>query len=150
VNDLVARLDISQPGVSKHLKVLRKSGLVAVRRDGRRRWYGLRALPLAEVDMWLEPYRQSWPAASTHSTDTWRRIRNDRSPGEQRRPSYWDRCFVRLEALLRGEPMSEKESLERWSEVHERYAAEFGVDPRAGAAGPGRPRESALSGLRRR
>ena len=60
VNDLVARLDISQPGVSKHLKVLRKSGLVAVRRDGRRRWYGLQALPLAEVDMWLEPYRQYW------------------------------------------------------------------------------------------
>jgi len=60
VNDLVARLDISQPGVSKHLKVLRKSGLVAVRRDGRRRWYGLRALPLAEVDMWLEPYREYW------------------------------------------------------------------------------------------
>ena len=60
VNDLVARLDISQPGVSKHLKVLSKSGLVTVRRDGRRRWYGLRALPLAEVDMWLEPYREYW------------------------------------------------------------------------------------------
>ena len=60
VNDLVARLDISQPGVSKHLKILRKSGLVAVRRDGRRRWYALRALPLAEVDLWLEPYREYW------------------------------------------------------------------------------------------
>jgi DNA-binding transcriptional ArsR family regulator len=60
VNDLVARLDISQPGVSKHLKVLRESGLVAVRRDGRRRWYELRALPLAEVDVWLEPYREYW------------------------------------------------------------------------------------------
>jgi DNA-binding transcriptional ArsR family regulator len=60
VNDLVARLDISQPGVSKHLKILRKSGLVSVRRDGRRRWYGLRALPLAEVDLWLEPYREYW------------------------------------------------------------------------------------------
>jgi hypothetical protein len=47
----------------------------------------------------------------------------------------WDRCFVRLEGLLRGEPMSDKESLEGWSEVHERYAAEFGVDPRSG----GRP-----------
>jgi DNA-binding transcriptional ArsR family regulator len=60
VNDLVARLDISQPGVSKHLKILRKSGLVSVRRDGRRRWYALRALPLAEVDLWLEPYREYW------------------------------------------------------------------------------------------
>jgi uncharacterized protein YndB with AHSA1/START domain len=44
----------------------------------------------------------------------------------------WDRCFARLEALLRGEPMSEKESLEGWSELHERYAAEFGVDPALG------------------
>ena len=60
VNDLVARLDISQPGVSKHLKILRKGGLVSVRRDGRRRWYALRALPLAEVDLWLEPYREYW------------------------------------------------------------------------------------------
>ena len=60
VNDLVARLGISQPGVSKHLKVLRESGLVEVRPDGRRRWYGLRAQPLAEVDLWLEPYREYW------------------------------------------------------------------------------------------
>jgi DNA-binding transcriptional ArsR family regulator len=60
VNDLVARLKISQPGVSKHLKVLRESGLVEVRPQGRLRWYGLRAQPLAEVDMWLEPYRRYW------------------------------------------------------------------------------------------
>jgi uncharacterized protein YndB with AHSA1/START domain len=44
----------------------------------------------------------------------------------------WDRCFARLEALLQGEPMSEKQSLGGWSEVHERYAAEFGVDPALG------------------
>jgi DNA-binding transcriptional ArsR family regulator len=60
VNDLVARLKISQPGVSKHLKVLRESGLVEVRPQGRLRWYGLRAQPLAEVDVWLEPYRRYW------------------------------------------------------------------------------------------
>lgn len=60
VNDLVTRLNISQPGVSKHLKVLRENGLVAVRPDGRQRWYGLRAQPLAEVDAWLEPYREYW------------------------------------------------------------------------------------------
>jgi DNA-binding transcriptional ArsR family regulator len=62
VNDLVARLDLSQPGVSKHLKVLREAGLVDVRPDGKRRWYGLRAEPLAEVDAWLEPYRAHWSA----------------------------------------------------------------------------------------
>ena len=60
VNDLVARLKISQPGVSKHLRVLRDAGLVDVRPEGRRRWYGLRAQPLAEVDEWLEPYREYW------------------------------------------------------------------------------------------
>ena len=55
-----ARLDLSQPGVSKHLKVLRESGLVEVRPEGRQRWYGLRAQPLAEVDQWLQPYREYW------------------------------------------------------------------------------------------
>jgi DNA-binding transcriptional ArsR family regulator len=60
VNDLVGRLRISQPGVSKHLRVLREAGLVDVRAEGRCRWYGLRAQPLAEVDEWLEPYRVFW------------------------------------------------------------------------------------------
>jgi DNA-binding transcriptional ArsR family regulator len=60
VGDLVARLALSQPGVSKHLKVLREAGLVEVRPEGRQRWYGLRAEPLAEVDRWLEPYRVHW------------------------------------------------------------------------------------------
>ncbi|MBI5105634.1 MAG: winged helix-turn-helix transcriptional regulator [Solirubrobacterales bacterium] len=62
VTDLVDRLDLSQPGVSKHLKVLREAGLVTVRPEGKRRWYGLRAAPLEEVDAWLEPYRAHWSA----------------------------------------------------------------------------------------
>jgi DNA-binding transcriptional ArsR family regulator len=60
VSELVARLKLSQPGVSKHLRVLREAGLVDVRADGRRRWYGLRPEPLEEVDKWLEPYREFW------------------------------------------------------------------------------------------
>jgi DNA-binding transcriptional ArsR family regulator len=60
VTELVARLNLSQPGVSKHLRVLREAGLVQVRPEGRRRWYGLRAQPLAEVDQWLAPYRAHW------------------------------------------------------------------------------------------
>ena len=60
VADLVSRLKLSQPGVSKHLKVLREAGLVEARPEGRQRWYGLRAQPLAEVDQWLEPYRAHW------------------------------------------------------------------------------------------
>ena len=65
VNDLVARVKISQPGVSKHLRVLREAGLVKVRVEGRRRWYGLRPQPLAEVDEWLEPYREYWAGRLT-------------------------------------------------------------------------------------
>lgn len=60
VGELVGTLELSQPGVSKHLKVLREAGLVAVRVDGRQRLYGLRAEPLAEVDGWLQPYRAFW------------------------------------------------------------------------------------------
>jgi DNA-binding transcriptional ArsR family regulator len=60
VGELVEHLKLSQPGVSKHLRVLREAGLVRVRRDGKRRWYGLRAEPLAELDAWLAPYRQFW------------------------------------------------------------------------------------------
>jgi DNA-binding transcriptional ArsR family regulator len=60
VGDLVKRLDLSQPGVSKHLKVLREAGLVVARADGKHRLYALRPEPLAEVDQWLEPYRIYW------------------------------------------------------------------------------------------
>jgi DNA-binding transcriptional ArsR family regulator len=62
VGDLVARLKLSQPGVSKHLRVLREAGLVEVRPEGRRRWYALRAEPLADVARWLDPYRAYWSA----------------------------------------------------------------------------------------
>jgi DNA-binding transcriptional ArsR family regulator len=60
VGELVDRLALSQPGVSKHLKVLRGAGLVTVRADGKRRLYALRAEPLAEVDAWLARYRAFW------------------------------------------------------------------------------------------
>jgi DNA-binding transcriptional ArsR family regulator len=60
VGELVGRIGLSQPGVSKHLKVLRDAGLVDVRPDGKQRWYGLRAQPLAELDEWLLPYREYW------------------------------------------------------------------------------------------
>jgi DNA-binding transcriptional ArsR family regulator len=60
VGELVRRLKLSQPAVSKHLRVLREAGLVQVRREAQRRCYGLRAAPLEEVDAWLEPYRELW------------------------------------------------------------------------------------------
>jgi DNA-binding transcriptional ArsR family regulator len=60
VGDLVDHLAISQPAVSKHLRVLRDAGLVDVRADAQRRLYRLRPEPLAEVDAWLAPYRRLW------------------------------------------------------------------------------------------
>jgi DNA-binding transcriptional ArsR family regulator len=57
---LVEALAISQPGVSKHLKLLREAGLVSVRADGQRRLYRLEAAKLAEVALWLAPYRRAW------------------------------------------------------------------------------------------
>lgn len=60
VADLVAHLGLSQPGVSKHLKVLREAGLVVARTQGKQRMYALRAEPLVEVVQWLEPYRMLW------------------------------------------------------------------------------------------
>ncbi|QBD75276.1 ArsR family transcriptional regulator [Ktedonosporobacter rubrisoli] len=60
VGEMVVLLSVSQPGISKHLRVLREVGLVRVRQDAQRRWYELHPEPLAEVDAWLEPYRKLW------------------------------------------------------------------------------------------
>jgi DNA-binding transcriptional ArsR family regulator len=60
VGEIVEALGLSQPGVSKHLRVLREGGFVDVRQDAQRRFYELRPGPLAEVDAWLEPYRRLW------------------------------------------------------------------------------------------
>lgn len=60
VGELVAVLPVSQPAVSKHLRVLRDVGLVEVRVDAQRRIYGVRPDPLRELDRWLEPYRRMW------------------------------------------------------------------------------------------
>jgi len=58
--ELAQALPISQPGVSRHLRVLREAGLVDVRQDAQRRIYSLRPQALVEVDEWLEGYRALW------------------------------------------------------------------------------------------
>jgi DNA-binding transcriptional ArsR family regulator len=60
VGELVVDLKLSQPGVSKHLRVLRDAGLVTARADAQRRLYRVRPEPLAEIDEWLAPYRRMW------------------------------------------------------------------------------------------
>jgi len=60
VGVLVKELGMTQPAVSRHLRVLREAGLVDARVDAQRRIYRLRADSLRELDAWLEPYRLLW------------------------------------------------------------------------------------------
>jgi DNA-binding transcriptional ArsR family regulator len=63
VGELVERLELSQPAVSKHLRILREAGLVEVRVDAQRRLYRVRPEPLRAIDDWLRPYRRLWAAS---------------------------------------------------------------------------------------
>lgn len=54
------QLDLSQPAVSKHLRVLKEAGMVEARADAQRRLYRIRPEPLAELDDWLATYRRLW------------------------------------------------------------------------------------------
>ena len=60
VGELVDALGISQPGVSKQLRLLREAGLVNVQKEAQLRWYHLNPDPLKELDTWLEAYRSLW------------------------------------------------------------------------------------------
>jgi DNA-binding transcriptional ArsR family regulator len=60
VGDLVELIGVSQPGVSRHLRILREAGLVDVRNDAQRRLYRARPESLVELDAWLAPYRRYW------------------------------------------------------------------------------------------
>ena|SRR5205823_1736221 len=62
VGELVEQLDLSQPAVSKHLRILRRAGLVEVRSEAQRRLYSVRPEPLQEIHEWLLPYRRMWAA----------------------------------------------------------------------------------------
>jgi DNA-binding transcriptional ArsR family regulator len=60
VGQLVEKLEMSQPAVSKHLKVLREAGFVASRTAAQQRIYSLEAGPFRALDAWLAPYRRLW------------------------------------------------------------------------------------------
>src|ERR1700691_3713339 len=60
VSDLVDHLNLSQPAVSKHLRVMKNAGLVEVRPDAQQRFYRICPEPLEQLDEWLEPYRKFW------------------------------------------------------------------------------------------
>jgi DNA-binding transcriptional ArsR family regulator len=63
VGELVSRLSLTQPAVSKHLRILREAGMVEVRADARRRLYRVRAEGLRGLDRWIRPYRKMWEAS---------------------------------------------------------------------------------------
>src|SRR5436309_15780034 len=63
VGEIERKLRLSQPSVSKHLRVLREAGLVESRIEAQRRLYRLKPEPLQQVDAWLAPFRRLW---STH------------------------------------------------------------------------------------
>jgi DNA-binding transcriptional ArsR family regulator len=60
VGDIERELELSQPSVSKHLRVLREAGLVESRIEAQRRLYRLNPEPLKELDEWLDPFRRFW------------------------------------------------------------------------------------------
>jgi DNA-binding transcriptional ArsR family regulator len=60
VGDIEEKLNLSQPSVSKHLRVLREAGFVESRVDAQRRLYRIKPEPLMEIDAWLAPFRQFW------------------------------------------------------------------------------------------
>jgi DNA-binding transcriptional ArsR family regulator len=62
VGDLESALNLAQPSVSKHLRVLRDAGFVEATIDAQRRVYRIRPEPLQEVDAWMAPFRRYWSA----------------------------------------------------------------------------------------
>jgi len=83
VNDLAEPFEMSQPAISKHLKVLERAGLISAGQDAQRRPRRIEARPLAEATAWLERYRDVWEASYqrldhlleklTKKEKTWRR-----------------------------------------------------------------------------
>lgn len=60
VGEIVARVDVHQSGVSRHLRILHEAGIVTVRPDGQRRLYSLRPEPFRAIETWLDTYRAVW------------------------------------------------------------------------------------------
>lgn len=98
VGELEAELDLSQPSVSKHLRVLREAGFVESRIEAQRRLYRLRPEPLMELDAWLVPFRRFW---SRH-VDA---LERHRGLDEGRRLAALER---RVREAVRGRTMSSK------------------------------------------
>jgi len=87
VGELERQLRMSQPSVSKHLRVLREAGFVESRVDAQRRVYRLRHEPLMEVDSWLAPFRRFWSAHVDALERHLDRMERQPTPRRRRRPA---------------------------------------------------------------
>ena len=86
VGELVDRLGLSQPQVSKHLGVLRAVGLVSVRADGRRRWYRVNGPALKPVHDWVSAFERTWNARLDRLDDLLTDIQHRPNGGERTEP----------------------------------------------------------------
>jgi DNA-binding transcriptional ArsR family regulator len=83
VGELVALVDIGQPGVSRQLAILQDARFVVVRPDGRRRLYALRPEPFRELDDWIRGYRDLWEARLDRFTEELERRRRKRRAADE-------------------------------------------------------------------
>jgi len=90
VSELTRPFGLSQPTISKHLKVLERAGLVAIGRDAQRRPRSLVAAPLQDLDQWLEQYRRFWEARFERLDAYLREVKEKQQPSKspaRRRPT---------------------------------------------------------------
>jgi DNA-binding transcriptional ArsR family regulator len=86
VTELAEPFEMSQPAVSKHLKVLERAGLVSAGREAQRRPRRLEARPLAEATGWLEAYRKYWEGTFRHLDALLEELQSDGKPRRKKRP----------------------------------------------------------------
>jgi DNA-binding transcriptional ArsR family regulator len=88
VTELAAPFDMSQPAISKHLKILERAGLISVGHDAQRRPRKLEAQPLAEANAWLERYRKVWEANFERLDGLLAELQRSAAPRKRRRQRH--------------------------------------------------------------
>jgi DNA-binding transcriptional ArsR family regulator len=83
VNELAEPFDMSQPAISKHLKVLERAGLIAAGQDAQRRPRKLNAKPLADARNWIEAYRQHWEVAFARLDEVLEELKAEKRPDKR-------------------------------------------------------------------
>ena len=85
VNELAEPFDMSQPAISKHLKVLERAGLIVCGQQAQRRPRKLEPKPLADALVWIETYRQQWEAAFARLDDVLEELKAEQKPAKKDR-----------------------------------------------------------------